>query len=186
MLEMQCPVQAEPVMEGDAGADHDTGDMKIQIIASWRECETPEVHPRSTWEVEVLRRCIEPPSAPRLIAVCYNQTGVGVEITRAMIESIYRYTPAPHELWIVDNASPPEYSDWLRSVEDVNVVFNHTPPVPSSQVGWRVRLGLQRLQPGAQMNHGSYANGIGLELGAWAIDPNTEQVFVMRRRSGAT
>jgi hypothetical protein len=131
------------------------------------------------YEVEVIRRREEPPEAPRLIAVCYNSTGVGVDITRVCVESVLRHTPGPYELWVVDNASPPQHSEWLRSLEGVNVVLNHTPPVPKESLGWRARLGLREVGSGEQMSVGSYANAIGLELGVWAIDPATQQVFVM-------
>jgi hypothetical protein len=131
------------------------------------------------YEVEVIRRREEPPEAPRLIAVCYNSTGVGVDITRVCVESVLRHTPGPYELWVVDNASPPQHSEWLRSLEGVNVVLNHTPPVPKESLGWQARLGLREVGSGEQMSVGSYANAIGLELGAWAIDPAAQQVFVM-------
>ena len=131
------------------------------------------------YHVEVIRRRRESPSAPRLITVCYNPTAIGVEVTRVGVESILRHTPGRYELWVVDNASPPELSAWLRSIEGVNVVLNHTPPVPPDKRGWRARLGLRRIRPQEQMSFGSYANAVGLELGAWAIEPDVEQVFVM-------
>lgn len=132
-----------------------------------------------TCKVEVIRRREEPPDVPRLLTVCYNSGDVGVAVTQAAIRSIFRHTPQPFELWVVDNASPPEQVEWLRALEGVNVVLNHTPPVPPDQRGWRVRVGLRRVRADQQMKVGSYANAIGLELGAWAIDPAARQLFVM-------
>lgn len=132
-----------------------------------------------TCQVEVIHRRCEPPTAPRLITVCYNLTPIGVDITRATVESVLRHTPGAYELWVVDNASPPEYSAWLRELDGVNVVLNHTPPVPPNKRGWRARLGLRSVRAEEQLGEGSYANAIGLELGVWGIDPETEQVFVM-------
>lgn len=132
-----------------------------------------------TCHVEIIRRRCEPPTAPRLITVCYNRNTAGVDVTRVCVESIRKFTPGAYELWVVDNASPPEHSAWLRDLDGVNVVLNHTPPVPSAARGRRARLGLRRVRAEEQMSTGSFANAVGLELGAWAIDPATEHVFVM-------
>jgi len=132
-----------------------------------------------TFEVEVLRRHYEQPSAVRLLMVCYHPTPIAAEVTRVGIESILRYTPTPFELWVVDNASLSRYSEWLRSLEAVNVVFNRTPPVPPRRQGWRARLGLRAPRADQQMGAGSYANAIGLELGVWAIDPSSHYLCVM-------
>jgi len=131
------------------------------------------------YQVEVIHRRREPTTAPRLIMVCYNPTPAGATLSRMGVESIVRHTPGAYELWVVDNASPPEHNTWLRTLDGVNVVFNYTPPVPRRKWGWRAQLGLRRVQAHEQMNTGSYANAIGLELGVWAIDPDTQQVFVM-------
>jgi hypothetical protein len=40
-------------------------------------------------------------------------------------------------------------------------------------------LGLRQVKSDEQMRAGSYANAIGLELGTWAIDPDTRLLFVM-------
>lgn len=133
----------------------------------------------AAFDVEVIRRRKESPDAPRLITVCYNPTPEGVSITQVCVESVLRHTPGPYELWVIDNASPAEHSAWLRDLDGVNAVLNHTPPVPVESQGLRARLGLRKVDSDEQMSVGSYANAIGLELGAWAVDPDTRQVFVM-------
>jgi hypothetical protein len=132
-----------------------------------------------TCQIEVIRRREESPDVPRLLTVCYNSSAIGVAVTQVAVRSIFRHTPQPFVLWVVDNASPPEQVEWLRALEGVNVILNHTPPVPPSRRGWRARMGLRRVQADEQMKVGSYANAIGLELGARAIDPATLQLFVM-------
>lgn len=140
--------------------------------------ETVRLHGK-IWDVEVLRRRIEPPSAPRIITVCYNQSSVGVEIAQAAIASVVRCTPIPHEIWVVDNVSPEEHRQWLRAHDTVNVILNNTVPIPTEKTGWRTRLGLRHLPANKQIKYGSFANGVGLDLAAWAIDPNTQYIFVM-------
>jgi len=132
-----------------------------------------------SYSVEILRSTLCPPEAPRLIMACYNSSPAGVEITRVAIESILRNTAGAFELWLVDNASPAENRDWLREIDGVNVVLNLTPPVPTSQRGWRARLGLRRVHPDEQLSAGSYANAVGLELGLRCLPPETHQVCVL-------
>jgi GT2 family glycosyltransferase len=44
--------------------------------------------------------------------------------TRIALESIRSYTRHPHEIIIVDNGSGPETTDWLRTLDDVRVIYN--------------------------------------------------------------
>jgi len=44
--------------------------------------------------------------------------------TKIALESIRAHTPHPHEIIIVDNGSGPETTDWLRTLDDVTVIFN--------------------------------------------------------------
>jgi len=131
-----------------------------------------------TYHVRTLRRTVCAPSAPRLITVCYNNTALARDITRVCIQSIERFTPAPYELWVVDNNSPPEHIDWLCSQPRINIILNETVPVPQLKgpLPW---FRTQWCKPRAQMKHGSYANAIGLELAVRIIDPATQYVFVM-------
>ena len=52
----------------------------------------------------------------------------GLELTRACLESIERHTPEPHELILVDNASPDGTRDFLREYaatrSNVTVIAN--------------------------------------------------------------
>lgn len=137
-----------------------------------------------TYRVEVIRRRQEPPSAPRLITVCYNTSAIGVEVTRVMVDSVVRFTAQPHELWVIDNASPPEHQAWLRALDGVNVVLNQTAPISPARRGWR-RL-LRKPTIAERVKDGSYANALGLALGLHVIPPETQQVFTMHNDVLAT
>lgn len=132
-----------------------------------------------TYNIEVLRQQMAPPTAPKLITVCYNTTESGVLVTKACVDAVLKMTPEPFELWVVDNASPAEHSQWLRETPGINVIINQTPPIPKQKQSRLARMGLKRVDADAQMKVGSYANAIGLELGVHFIDDATEHVFVM-------
>jgi len=46
--------------------------------------------------------------------------------TKIALDSIRAHTRHPHEIIIVDNGSGPETTDWLRTLDDVRVIFNPT------------------------------------------------------------
>src|SRR5689334_22323330 len=82
------------------------------------------------FDVEVHRKIVEGPDAPRLVSVCYLASDAAQEITRVGIESILRHTPPPFELWVVDNNSDRRFADWLRDRPGINVILNRTTPAP--------------------------------------------------------
>lgn len=123
--------------------------------------------------VRVIRQKTEKLDAPRLVVVSYLPNETACELLRLCISSIRRHTPEPHELWVVDNCSPPHLSQWLESQPDLNLIFNMTAPVP--RVGW-----LQRFvhRPAASYV-GSYANAVALELAAYVVDPGTKRMMTL-------
>lgn len=46
------------------------------------------------------------------------------QFTKMALESIRQHTEQPYEVVIVDNGSGPETVDWLRTLEDVRVIYN--------------------------------------------------------------
>ncbi len=46
------------------------------------------------------------------------------EFTKLALESIRAYTSHPYEVIVVDNGSARETTDWLRTLEDVRVIYN--------------------------------------------------------------
>lgn len=46
------------------------------------------------------------------------------QFTKLALESIRRYTSGEYEIIIVDNGSAPETVEWLRTLEDVRVIYN--------------------------------------------------------------
>ncbi len=122
------------------------------------------------YEVEAYRKSVLPPEAPRIVVVSSLQNRIAMKLLRICIRSVRRFTPEPHELWIVDNNSPAENISWLAEWPDINLVLNRTEPLPSEG-----REGPEKgLAPGRQTNWGSYANAVGLELAVRLIDADTQ------------
>lgn len=49
-----------------------------------------------------------------------------VDFTKMALDSIRRHTSGPYEVIIVDNGSKPETVEWLRTQQDVHVIYNET------------------------------------------------------------
>lgn len=47
-----------------------------------------------------------------------------LQFTQIAVESIRKHTRMPHEVIIVDNGSGPETTEWLRTQENIKVIFN--------------------------------------------------------------
>jgi hypothetical protein len=119
------------------------------------------------YQIELVRNVDLPPDAPRLVVVSHVQNSTAKELLRVCLSAIRRFTPEPHELWVVDNNSPLDNLDQLLMSEDLNLVLNRTEPLPP-EARHLDDDGSARV---SQSNWGSYANAVGLELGARFIDP---------------
>ncbi len=124
------------------------------------------------YRIELYRRVSLPRDAPRLIVIAYQSNPLAAQLLRVCLDCVGRFTPEPHEVWVVDNNSPREMVDWLVSRPDVNVALNRTEPLPREMRG-------SALSPHSQMNWGSYANAIGLEIGTRLIDHDSHFVMTM-------
>jgi len=125
--------------------------------------------------VHVLRQVTQPKQAPRLIVVAYQPNELARDVLRVCIQAIQRYTPEPHELWVVDNNSPMVNAEWLLRLPEINVVLNRTEPLPPEGRGFWVRW----KQPQRQQNWASYANAIALELAVRLVDPQTRYLMTL-------
>ncbi|MBI5569076.1 MAG: hypothetical protein HY914_03940 [Desulfomonile tiedjei] len=127
------------------------------------------------YQVDVRRKVSLAPEAPRIVVVSYQGNAAARELLRVCIAGVQRFTPEPHELWIVDNNSPEEHLDWLIEWPGINLALNRTEPLPREELD---RSHAETGQHG-QKNWGSYANAVGLELGLKAIDPETSFLVTM-------
>ncbi len=126
------------------------------------------------YPVRVEQRVFEPPSSPRIVVVVYQPNALASEMVRVFLGSIRRFTPEPHELWIVDNHSPKDHSRWLLDQPGINVILNDAEPLPPGGHAVRTRrLFPFRFVP-SQVQSASYANGLGLELATQIIHPETQ------------
>lgn len=126
------------------------------------------------YQLQIQRTQPQPIEAPRLVVVAFQPNRATQEILRVCIETIQRYTPEPHELWIVDNNSPAENTQWLLDVPNINVVLNRTSPVPPAG---------RRLWKPEKPSHawGSYGNAAALEIGARLVDPQTQYLMTLHQ-----
>jgi hypothetical protein len=128
-----------------------------------------------TYALEVLQRVVQPEQAPRLIVAAYQPNELARNVLRVCIQAIQRYTPEPHELWVVDNNSPRVNVDWLLQWPGINVVLNRTEPVPSDGRGllsrWKKRQ--------SQQKWASYANAVALELAVRLINPQAHYLMTL-------
>lgn len=113
--------------------------------------------------------------APRLVVVAHQGTRAARELLEVCLAAVRRFTPEPHELWVVDNNSPKEHLRWLEHEPATNVVFNRTEPLPPEE---RTTESPGQ-NPPSQRNWGSYANAVGLEIGARFIDPTSRYLMTM-------
>lgn len=120
--------------------------------------------------VSVQQKIRQPVDAPRLVIVGFQPNETAREILRLCIDSLRRFTPEPHELWVVDNYSPPQLAEWLADEPELNVIFNHTEPTPKQKL-------FGPKMPKTQ--EASYANGVALELAARVFDPNTRYLMTL-------
>ena len=127
---------------------------------------TVEIYGRN-FEIRVVRKSRGPREGVTIVMPCHN----GLRLTRLAVECLRKFTPEPHELWIIDNASDSETVEWLLQQDDLNVILNLTgthntkKSDSSDQEWWKEQYG------------GSYANAVGLELGSFVCE--SRWMFVM-------
>ncbi|MBE3141516.1 MAG: glycosyltransferase [Thermoplasmata archaeon] len=120
-----------------------------------------------TFKIDILRRSQIGADAVSIVLPCHN----GRALTEVSIGCIRKFTTAPYELWVVDNASTDDTIAYLLDQPDVNLILNHTAP-------WQPRRFWQsRIPWWQQPSGGSYANAIALELATRFV--KTRYMFVM-------
>ena len=131
------------------------------------------------YNAQVLRRITQSKQAPRLIIVAYQPNELARDVLCVCLQTIQRYTPETHELWVIDNNSPLENVDWLLQWPDINVVLNRTEPLPPEQRGVLSRLIGHLKGKWNQQSWGSYANAMALELAVRLIDPDSQSLMTL-------
>ena len=127
------------------------------------------------YSLQMLRKKAQPAEVPRLVVVAYQPNIAACDIVRVCVQAIQRYTPVPHELWVIDNCSPKENVAWLIEQPDINVALNRTWPLPPEG---RTILGRWRSRKGLN-TWGSYGNAVGLELAVRLIHPETRYLMTL-------
>jgi len=127
------------------------------------------------YDLDVSRRVELPPVSPRLVMISHLHTQSAVELLKTSLMAVRRFTAEPHEMWVVDNNSPRENLTWLGAWPDVNLILNRTEPLPPT-VTEANRLPNDCLN---QLDWGSYANAVGLELAVRVIDPDSRLLMLL-------
>lgn len=134
------------------------------------------------YQLEILKNTQSNSDATRIIIPTLILNDTAKNMLRVCIESIQRFTVEDVEIWLIDNNSPERYANWLTLFNpDVNIVLNHTEPInPFLNLGLKRKIRSFVSAPmKRQMQDGSYANAIALEIGKQVIDPSTHTIFTM-------
>lgn len=137
-----------------------------------------------TYEVEVVKRVHLNETATRIIIPTFIMNETAKDMVRVCVESIQKFTVEDVEIWLVDNNSAQSYVNWLKQFNPkINLVLNRTEPINPFRkppgITHKLRNMLKSNQHYPQMQDGSYANAIGLELGCHCIPPSTQTIFTM-------
>lgn len=102
--------------------------------------------------------------------VCYLTSKWAFRVTQVAVQSIQMFTNQPHEIWLIDNGSRKSLLNKLQKIPGINLIINNTDPVH-----------ILKNSPKAisQLEIGSMANGVGLELVTRIIHPESPYLFVM-------
>ena len=136
------------------------------------------------YQIEIFRNMQRSADATRIIIPTLILNDTAKNLLRVCIESIHKFTVEDVEIWIVDNNSPEPYANWLKQFnQNINLVLNRTEPInplrKERSLIKKIRRAMSTQKPRSQMEDGSYANFIGLELGRRCIDPDSATIFTM-------
>jgi hypothetical protein len=128
------------------------------------------------YRVSIHQKLESSPEVPRLLIPAFLPNAIASDILRVCIRSIQQHTDMPVEIWVVDNFSPAGESVWLAEEKGINVIFNHSAPIPPDQRRWwhAFRAPLDKLPL-----WGSYSNAIGLELARAVIPSSTKWLVTL-------
>lgn len=122
-------------------------------------------------ELQWKRNITQPDDAPRILVISHITNQRALDLLETCVAGVREFTPEPHELWVIDNNSPVEWLHSLKQIPSINLVLNRTEPRPAHLS----HLDLET----AQFHYGSYANAIGLEIGAYLIDSSSRYLMTM-------
>ncbi len=129
----------------------------------------------AVYEVEWQRNVIRSDDAPRLVVISHITNQRALDLLNTCINGVRKFTPEEHELWVVDNNSPREWLASALEIPWINWAFNRTEPRPPEA---RNQAGDDKNDLD-QTNWGSYANAIGLQIGACLIETTCRYLMTM-------
>lgn len=129
--------------------------------------------------VRIEQKISQRADAPRLVVIAYQPNQRASDVLRVCLQAIRQFTPGEHELWVVDNNSPPENIAWLLEWPGINVIRNLTSPIPPQARHLTRRIWYSLLGRDQQRQWGSYANAIALEIATRVIDPQTQLMMTL-------
>ena len=139
------------------------------------------------YDISVHRQLNNTEVAVRLLIPAYIFNSVSFRILEVCIGSILKNTHENYEIWVIDNNSPPRYSELLKEIGGINLIVNHTEPIdPLKNLHQgkfsffdKVQNFVGKVPKLSQLSNGAYANAVGLELGCRVINQDSRLVFTM-------
>lgn len=136
------------------------------------------------YKVKIIKKTYSTVEGVKIIIPVYAMNQIAFDMAKVCIESIKKYTVIDHEIWVVDNNSLSQFSNKLQEIDDINIAVNQTTPINYQKISSTNIIQLIKNRfifqgTKRQIQDGSYANAVGLEIGCQLIDPNTKYVFTM-------
>jgi hypothetical protein len=129
-----------------------------------------------SYKLDVFRQTQTGPDTVKILIPAYQPNDTASAILKVCIEAVKKFTPpSEYELWVVDNNSSLDRSEWLKNVKDINVILNLTEPRPQEERTILKKMAFWR----NQTMWGSYANAVGLELVAKLLPSDTRFVMTL-------
>lgn len=143
-----------------------------------------------TYRIEKIIRTNLDPSKTHVLIPVFILNQQGLNLIKTCVASFLHFSADELEIWVVDNHSPRVFADRLKVELDhrVNLLLNRTEPEnPFYKPSFLARI--RRFLAGKrndkhkykhkhkQMVDGSYANGIGLEIGRAFLPTATKTIF---------
>lgn len=145
------------------------------------------------YQVDLVQRGTCDPSKVQILIPTFILNSTGVELIKVCVQSFLHFSPNAVDVWVIDNHSPQQFAKRLEEELDsrVNLIFNRTEPKNLYyRMGWKTRIktiaGKIARNNHQQMLDGSYANGIGLEIGRHFLPKDVKTVFTAHSDTCAT
>ena len=95
-------------------------------------CNKKIIIDNHTYNLDIVKNVDENINKTRILIPTFIANETHKNVTRVCIESVRKFTSDDVEIWVINNNSPEQYSDWLTKLSTelkFNLVLNRTEPV---------------------------------------------------------